>query len=82
MKAVYGQSEYKHFVVVMTPYFGYEVVFSGSIDECDHFVKSKYTDKLDTVLTKTDVNDDLSIIIVSATFINAVHTYNTKHLSE
>ena len=71
-KAIYGDRELRFSVVDATPYFGYEVVFTGTADDCLEWCARNNRKAVKELLTPYTINDELITLIMSHLLLNSV----------
>ena len=71
---IFPQSEQTFIVVEATPYTGYETVFSGSSTECLSWCKEHRRSSVNELYKLFQVEEDLSVIILSLTMLDAARS--------
>ena len=74
IKPIFPQSEQTFIVVECTPYLQYETVFSGSATECLSWCKEHRRSSVNELYKLIQVEEDLSVIILSITMLDAARS--------
>jgi len=79
IRTIFPTEENTLYVIMITPYYGYEIVFRGSTKECSEYIMM-YRIKNPQINHIYNIEDDLSIMIVSHKLLLSAKEYNaTSH---
>lgn len=70
--AIFGERELRFSVVDATPYFGYEVVFTGTAAKCLDWCARNNRKAVEELLTAYTINDELITMVMSHLLLNSM----------
>jgi len=73
-RPIMSQQELTFYVLDITPYFGYEVVMKGPVQECLNWAAKHYRQRIG-LYNIYKIQEDLLCCIVSKSMVEAINSY-------